>query len=127
MKVRATQLGYYKDKRRPPGEVFILKPYTRTIEELDPVTKFKVKKKIMVPAETQFSSVWMERVEQGVDVQQSKIQKKFGKGLGNPALGQEVPASARAVHEPLSDEEAEDLEEAIEEHEAGDEDSRDVL
>jgi hypothetical protein len=115
MKVRATALGYYKDKRRPPGEVFILKPYKRSFEEIDPSTKFKVKKQVIVSADEQFSENWMERVEQQTDVQQSKIQKKFGKGLGNDALGQEVAASARASHEPMNDEDAIERDEAAEE------------
>ena len=128
MKVRATQLGYYNHKRRPPGEVFILRPYKKTVEELDEATKFKTKKQVVVSAEEQFSFRWMERVDQNVSVKQEKIQKKFGKGLGNQALGQDVPSSARAAHEPMSDDEVEDLDAAIEEHEAAaDNDDRDVL
>lgn len=118
MKVRATALGYYKDKRRPPGEVFILKPYKRKFEEIDPQTKFKVKREEIITADQQFSERWMERVEQDTNVHQSKIQKKFGKGLGNDALGQEIPASARAVHEPMNDEDALEHDDALEEFES---------
>ena len=50
MKVRATRTGYYGHKRRREGEVF----------DLNPV---KNKKGTVIPAEAQFSDVWMEKVD----------------------------------------------------------------
>lgn len=49
MKVRATQLGYYGDRRRKPGEIFELKDRDRRGKPY--------------PAEEQFSETWMETVD----------------------------------------------------------------
>lgn len=49
MKVRATRLGYYGDRRRKPGEVFELRDRERRGKPY--------------PAEEQFSATWMEKLD----------------------------------------------------------------
>lgn len=55
MKVRATRLGFYGDKRRRPGEIFELRDRERRGKPY--------------PAEEQFSKSWMERMDGPTPVQ----------------------------------------------------------
>lgn len=112
MKVRATALGFYGHRRRPPGEVFVLKPYKKVIKKLDEATKEMREETIIVSAEEQFSTTWMERADNKSQVQPLPTQRQFGPNVKTV----DTSRSAKAAHEPLSDEDAlqrdEDLEES---------------
>lgn len=58
MKVRATQSGYIYHKRRREGEVFELKPIKGFVQNKDGKNK-----PFEFTAEQQFSSLWMEKVD----------------------------------------------------------------
>lgn len=94
MKVRATQLGYYGDRRRRVGEVFILKPFKRIGKD---------KKVMQITPEMQLSEHWMEKVSENESL---KVGKKVTRSLAYPP---EMPSVAKAAHEPGPDEEEEEF------------------
>jgi hypothetical protein len=104
MKVRATALGYYGNKRRRPGEVFILKPFKRTIKKFNKETKKWDITILDVDAKMQFSENWMELAEDAAKVIPSKPVKQFGPAMKRAEEMEARPA--KSVHEPLSDEES---------------------
>jgi hypothetical protein len=106
MKVRATAVGYYGHKRKRPGEIFILKPYKKKIEEIDKTTKRKSFRYEVVPAKDQFSFAWMEVVDSNETVYEAKPQKQFGPSIVPPPVSAHEVGPARAAHEAPSDEEA---------------------
>lgn len=63
MKVRATAVGYYGDRRRRVGEVFEL--VERTVGSAD--------KRRTATVEDQFSKRWMEKVEEHVPVSKTSL------------------------------------------------------
>jgi hypothetical protein len=67
MLVKATRLGYYNDRRQPEGSVFKLvdKKKILLVDEKNKKTgkMEKVKKQETIKAEKQFSSNWMEKVD----------------------------------------------------------------
>lgn len=102
MKVRATKLGYYEDKRRRPGEVFVLKPRQ--------ISYFNKKKGQLVheevSADQQFSKKWMEPVD-GPAPEQSEPEKPKKKASKKKSVQEaETLAEAQKIAEPIpSDEE----------------------
>jgi len=62
MKVRAIATGYFGNRRIKPGQVFEIKDLKVVKTEIDPKTKNKVKKEVIIKAEEQFSDFWMERL-----------------------------------------------------------------
>lgn len=82
MKVRATQKGYYDNKLRNEGEVFVLKTVHRTTKDAN-----GKKQKVPVPPEKQYSSIWMEEVKDG---ERKALPRRFQEGQG----------PAKAAHEP---------------------------
>jgi hypothetical protein len=70
IKVRATQMGEYEYARRRDGDVFTLKP--REVTVVDPITRKPIiehgkPKMRILTAEEQFSSRWMERIDEGAE------------------------------------------------------------
>lgn len=59
MKVRATAIGFFGNRRIKPGQVFEIKDLK--IKTVDPKTKKEMVK--TVKAEDQFSEVWMEKID----------------------------------------------------------------
>ncbi len=91
MKVRALSLGYYDEMRRREGEVFELK--TRSGVRVDKATGQK--KKVTYTPEQQFSSDWMEKVDQ-----KTKLEKPEKVSGRSPNFVPEESGVARAAHEP---------------------------
>lgn len=98
MKVRATALGFYGNKRRRAGDVFMLKPFKRKLVKVDPKTKKQSVEIISVTAEEQFSDFWMELAESGANLKTS-TERAFGPNIKGPK-SKEQPAAAKSVHEP---------------------------
>lgn len=98
MKVRALELGYYGDKRRREGDVFVLRPYKKY--EQDEHGRLKVDKDNrpvfkVIEAEKQFSARWMQKVEDSVPETAPRSNRKFDKTTVNPdslAAGLEAAA-----------------------------------
>jgi hypothetical protein len=64
IKVRALQLGEYEYCRRRPGDVFVLKPREVSITKKGELMMENGKAKMrLLTAEEQFSSRWMQRVQ----------------------------------------------------------------
>ena len=101
MKVRATMMGYYGEKRRREGDVFVLKPFKYWAKETDPKTKKITKKEILVSPDEQFSDYWMERVEGPAKAQEPSSVRKFGPNIGPARKESRV---ARGVNEPSVEE-----------------------
>lgn len=63
MKVRATAIGYFGNRRIKPGQVFEIKELKVKKQIIDPKTKVKGEKVITITAEEQFSDNWMEKLD----------------------------------------------------------------
>lgn len=70
MLVRAIQTGYYGNKRIREGQIFELK--SLKIQKKDPKTQRDLKV-VEIPAEQQFSELWMEKLEKS---EEKKLSKK---------------------------------------------------
>lgn len=123
MKVRAIELGFYNNRRRPPGEVFVLKPYKKVVEKVDPETKVRTKEIVVVTADDQFSDRWMQKVNSSVDVKVVQSKRQFGKHQPHGVV--DSVGAAKATHEPLSDDDALAVDDGLEELEADEESQSD--
>lgn len=107
MKVRATEMGYYGEVRRRVGDVFLLKTIKKSKKVIDPKTKKESVVEVVVPPEKQFSSYWMEVVEDGAKVDKPRSERQFGPNVKS-RKAEDYPGAVKAAHEPKVEDEAED-------------------
>ena len=94
MKVKATRQGYYGNQRRYEGDVFVLE--ARKGKKKDRHGKLS---DIEVTAEKQFSSQWMEKVEEDAPVAKAPRakQKREAEAADKSSLDAMVSSSSEEV------------------------------